>query len=99
MIKSNEISSAARLRPALLALLLSLVLVPVCAYIGGSLVVGEYEGASGLLGYLVAIFRDALRGRWLAWLLILAPVLIVGTWFVTLRAIRHLSPTDDNQDN
>ncbi len=99
MITSNESSPGARLRTAMLALLLSFVLVPVCAFIGGSLVVGEYEGASGLLGYLVTIFRDALRGRWLAWLLILAPVLIVGTWFITFRAIRHLSTRDEKQDN
>ncbi len=91
MIKSKNSSPVARARTAGLALGLSFVLVPVCAYIGGSLVVGDYEGASGLLGYLVAIFRDALRGRWLAWLLILAPVLVVGTWLLAFRVIGYFS--------
>jgi len=69
--------------------LLSFVLVPVVAYIGGSLVVGDYEGQTGLLGYLVAIFGAALRGRWLAWTLILAPVMIVTIWTLVVWAVRR----------
>lgn len=85
MIKSNTRPLAARLRTAALALLLSLVIVPVCAFIGGSLVVGDYEGQSGLLGYLVAIGRDALDGRWMAWVLILAPLLLIAIWMVAIK--------------
>jgi len=92
MIKSNERSLAARLRTAGLALLLSFAIVPVCAFVGGSIVVGDYEGASGLLGYLTAIYGDALKGRWLAWLLILAPVLIIGCWTVILKLLRRPKP-------
>jgi len=88
MIKSNERSLVARIRTGGLALLLSFVLVPVTAYIGGSVVVGDYEGQSGLLGYLVAIFGDALRGRWLAWLLILAPVLLVTIWALIVWTVK-----------
>ena len=92
MIKSNERPLAARIRTGGLALLLSIVLVPVCAYIGGSLVVGDYEGQSRLLGYLVAIFGDAWRGRWLAWILILAPVLLVAIWTPVVWAVRRAHP-------
>jgi len=94
MIKSNERPLAARVRTGGLALLLSFVLVPVFAYIGGSLVVGDYEGQSGLLGYLVAIFGDALRGRWLAWILILSPVLIVTTWMILIWAGKRARQDD-----
>ncbi|MFW2403142.1 MAG: hypothetical protein ACN4GT_00160 [Gammaproteobacteria bacterium] len=93
MIKSNERSLAARLRTALLALLLSFAIVPVFAFIGGSIVVGEYEGSSGLLGYLMAIYGDALKGRWLAWLLILSPVLIIGCWTLILKLLRYSKQT------
>ena len=87
MIKSNERSPAARLRTAALALLLSFLIVPVCAYFGGLLVVGDYEGESGLLGYLISIYGDALRGRWLAWMLVLAPALIIGGWALLFRLL------------
>jgi hypothetical protein len=97
MIKSKETSTAARLRTGVLAVLLGFVLVPVCAYVGGSLVVGDYEGDSGLLGYLVAIFGDALRGRWLAWVMILAPLLLVGIWTLVARTGRRMrAPADDS---
>ena len=89
MIKLNEQSLAVRVRTAGLALFLSFLIVPVCAFIGGAIVVGDYEGPSGLLGYLAAIYGDALRGRWLAWVLILAPVLIVGLWAIVAQLTRR----------
>ena len=89
MIKSNEKSLTARLRNAALVWLPSMVVVPLCAYLGGSIVVGDYEGQSGLLGYLGAIYGDALSGRWYAWILILAPALIIATWAIALRVRRH----------
>lgn len=104
MIKSNETSSAVagplpiRLRTAGLALLLSLVLVPVFAYVGGSLVVGDYEGPDRLLGYLVAIFGDALRGRWMAWVLILAPVLTVAIWTLVVQVIMRADSQRDQSE-
>lgn len=97
MIKSNERSLAARLRTAGLALFLSFLIVPVCAFVGGTIVVGDYEGPTGLLGYLTAIYGDALQGRWLAWILILAPVLIVGFWAIIVKLTRRpqTTPADD----
>ncbi|MGI9343587.1 MAG: hypothetical protein ACR2QV_12115 [Gammaproteobacteria bacterium] len=95
MIKSNARPLSARLRTGALALLLSLVIVPVSAFIGGSLVVGKYEGPSGLLGYLSAIGRDAMAGHWMAWVLILTPLLLIAIWFVTLKlpaAIEKIRP-------
>lgn len=89
MVKLNERSLAARLRTAGLALLLSFLIVPVCAFVGGLIVVGDYEGQSGLLGYMGAIYGDALRGRWLAWMLILAPILIVGLWTIITKLTRR----------
>ena len=61
-------------------LLLSGLLLPVLAYIGGRVVVGPYEGSMGLLGYLGSIVSDAARGHWLAWVLILAPAATVALW-------------------
>ena len=89
MVKSNERPLAARLRTLGLALLLSFLIVPVCAFVGGLIVVGDYEGQSGLLGYMAAIYGDALRGRWLAWILILAPILIVGLWTIIAKLTRR----------
>ena len=98
MIKLKADSTAVRLRTATLALLLSFVIVPICAFIGGTLVVGDYEGESGLLGYLIAIFSDASRGRWLAWIMILAPVLIVGTWYLVVLALRRTRRTAKSEE-
>lgn len=60
--------------------LASILLVPVIIYAGGSLLVGPYEGESGLLGMAGKIYGDALRLKGTAWLLLLAPVLLVGIW-------------------
>jgi len=99
MNKSNARSAATRLRTGALALLLSVLLVPVLAYIGGSLVVGDYEGNSGMLGYLLSIYGDAARGRWLAWILILAPVLIIATWTLVIRLIRRAGDDAEESNN
>lgn len=99
MITSNEATPGTRVRTRALALLLSLVLVPVCAYVGGSLVVGEYEGHGRLLGYLIAVFADALRGRWLAWVLILTPLLLVAIWTLVARLAQHSPQTGDEAKN
>ena len=98
MIKLTDDSTATRIRTLGLTLLLSFVIVPVCAFVGGSLVVGDYEGTSGLLGYLSAIFSDALEGRWLAWILILAPLLIVATWSVSIWILRRPWSADETAD-
>lgn len=88
MNKSNPRPVLQRLRTGALALVLSMLLLPVCAYVAGVLVVGEYEGPSGLLGYFRAVFADALLGRWMAWILIMAPVMIVALWAIVMRIVR-----------
>lgn len=96
MIKLNDDSTATRIRTVALTLLLSFLIVPVCAFIGGSIVVGAYEGNSGLFGYMTAIYGDALRGRWPAWIMILAPVLIVATWYLVVRMLRATPASSTN---
>ncbi|MFQ5636227.1 MAG: hypothetical protein ACE5G3_12970 [Gammaproteobacteria bacterium] len=98
MIKSNERPLAARARTVALALLLSFMLIPVCAYVAGSLVVGDYEGPSGLLGYLIAIYGDALNGRWLAWTLILTPLLILAIWAIVALVLRRIRELDSREE-
>jgi hypothetical protein len=85
MIPSNSPPSSTRVRTLGLLLLLSCLLLPILAYIGGRVVVGPYEGSMGLLGYLGAVLSDAVRGRWLAWVLVLAPAATVALWRIIGR--------------
>jgi len=72
-------------------LLLSCLLLPALAYLGGRVVVGPYEGSFGLLGYLGSVFGDALRGSWLAWVLLLAPAATVSLWGLIRKVTRKYS--------
>jgi len=80
MTSSSSRSPLTRMRTLSLLLLLSCLLLPILAYVGGRVVVGPYEGPIGLLGYLGSVLGDAARGLWLAWVLILAPAVTVGLW-------------------
>ena len=60
--------------------LLSVFLVPVVVFIGGSVLVGPYEGESGMLGMMGTIYGDAARLKGPAWLVLLAPLLLALTW-------------------
>jgi len=65
------------------------VIIPVGAYLVGSVVVGPYEGENGLAGYLGTIYLAALGGERAALILILSPWLIVIVWKVGLQFVRR----------
>jgi len=68
------------------------VFIPVGAYLVGRFVIGPYEGEHGLAGYLEMIYWSAWHGKQAALMLILGPMLIVGTWLVGLRISRYKRP-------
>jgi len=69
-------------------LLLCLVIVPSIAYLTGAVLVGDYEGVFGILGFLGSLYRDALRFEPIAWFFILSPLMIVGVWRLA-RGVRQ----------
>ncbi len=89
MIKSNRSPLNARVSAIFLLLLVSFVLLPAIVYFVGGIVVGEYEGSSGLLGFIGSIYADAARGRWIAWALLTSPILWVATWVLVQRFRQH----------
>ena len=74
----------------LLAIFLCLAGVPLVIYFPGGLIVGPYEGDSGLLGLTGAIYGDALRGKLSAIALLLSPALLFGVWYGVGRWRRAL---------
>lgn len=64
----------------LLLTLLSILLVPLLVYLGGTLLAGPYEGERGLAGLVSSVWRDGLSGRITALLLLFGPVLLVIIW-------------------
>lgn len=81
--------SKKRLTGIVLLLLTALVFIPVAAYVVGGMVVGPYEGDSGLTGYLGTIYQSAMRGERAALTLILSPLIIVLVWQIGLMLFRH----------
>jgi hypothetical protein len=67
-----------------LALLGGLVL-PVAAYMAGKRLIGAYEGRLGLQDYLGSVYGAAGDGEPLAWLLLLAPLLVAAIWWGIAR--------------
>ena len=65
--------------------LLSVLLVPVVVFIGGSVLVGPYEGEFGIVGMIGTIYGDAARLKGSAWLVLLAPWLLALTWAACFR--------------
>lgn len=65
--------------------LLSVLMVPVAVFAGGSLLVGPYEGEFGLLGMMGTIYRDAAQIKVTAWVLLLAPLLLGLIWAACIR--------------
>ena len=61
-------------------LLLCLVGVPVIIYLTGNVVVGPYEGESGMLGLRGQIYSEAITGSAKAWLVLMGPALLVLIW-------------------
>ncbi|MGI9291404.1 MAG: hypothetical protein ACR2QG_09055 [Gammaproteobacteria bacterium] len=76
----------------LYAFLISLIAIPVIIYIGGSIIVGPYEGQSGLIGMMGNIYVDALRLKLSAWVLLLSPLLLVAIWKLCFR-LRRIIPS------
>ena len=70
--------------------LLSVLTVPIVVFVGGRLLAGPYEGKFGLLGLMGNIYGDALLGRGGAWLVLLAPLLLVGLWWGSFALCRKL---------
>ena len=62
---------------ALSLLAVGFLLVPLGVYWAGSLLAGDYAGEGGVWGLLLAIWGDAGRGQLSAWVLFLAPYLVV----------------------
>ena len=75
----------------LYGLLGCLIIVPVLIYIGGSLLVGPYEGDGGLIGMMGKIYVDALTLQLSAWVLLLSPLLLVLIWRLCFRLQRIIS--------
>jgi hypothetical protein len=63
---------------------MGLILLPVCVYWVGQVVVGEYAPDRGLWDMLLHIWSDSARGGALAWMLVLGPYALAQV----LRAIR-----------
>ena len=76
----------------LYAVLVCRLAVPVAVYVLGGLIVGPYEGERGLLGMMGTIYVDALTGHAAAWLLLLAPVLLVAIWLGCIKLRRITTP-------
>lgn len=60
--------------------LLSIVLAPVIVFNSGLVLAGDYEGESGFLGFVGSLYAAAAGGRFSAWVVLLAPVLILLIW-------------------
>jgi len=87
--RSMTALSKKRLTRVAALLLTAIVFIPAAAYFIGSTVVGPYEGAGGLAGYLGEIYLSAMRGERAALTLILSPLLIVIIWKISLLLFRR----------
>jgi len=73
-----------------LALLLTgALVVPALAYFVGTVVVGPYEGAGGLAGYLGTILAAAGRGDRAALIIGLTPIGLAVIWRLALWSMRR----------
>ena len=64
----------------MMLVLMSLIIVPICAYLVGGLIVGPYEGDGGLAGYLGEIISRAFIGERSALILMLTPAILISIW-------------------
>jgi hypothetical protein len=69
------------------------LVLPVVAFFAGKALAGPYEGAYGVLGFLINIYGDMSRGNWAAATLLATPALVVVTWFAALRLRRLFGQT------
>ncbi len=63
---------------------------PIAGYVVGKHVIGAYEGRLGLMDYAGSIYAAAGRGEFLAWWLILSPLLIAAVWYLVFRLGRRV---------
>jgi len=83
---------------SVMLVLLSLIIVPVCAYLFGGLIVGPYEGDGRLPGYLGKIISRAFSGDRSAWILMLTPSIIVSIWSIVIwQGRRQRAKKAENQ--
>jgi hypothetical protein len=68
-----------------------LILVPVLIYLAGGLLVGPYEGESGVLGLTMSIYGDALTGKLSTWFLLISPMLLVLIWLACAGMRRNIN--------
>jgi hypothetical protein len=76
--------------------LLSIVAVPVLVFSLGRVLAGPYEGKFGLLGLMGNIYGDALMGKPGAWLVLLAPLILVAIWWGSFTLSRRLGSQPDD---
>jgi hypothetical protein len=69
---------------------LSILAVPVFVFLVGRLLAGPYEGRFGLLGLMGTIYRDAILGSAGAWLVLLAPLILIAIWWGSFALCRNL---------
>ena len=67
------------------------LLVPPLIYLAGSILVGPYEGESGLSGLVMSIYGDAQSGKLSALFLLLSPMLLVMIWMACAWLRRNIN--------
>ncbi|CAN5322964.1 hypothetical protein BH24PSE2_BH24PSE2_01010 [soil metagenome] len=67
-------------------LLIGVLLLPICTWVAGHLLLGPQEG--GLGAVYVAVFAEAARARPAAWLFIASPYLFVQSARLAVRPFR-----------
>ena len=73
---------------------LSIVISPIIVFNSGLLLVGDYAGENGLVGFLGQVFGAALTGSLSAWVVLLGPVLLLLIWLSVYQAWQAIPPND-----
>lgn len=75
--------------------LTGLIVLPLCIYVVGVSVIGEYSPDAGLSGLLLAIWGDLARFRIAAWLLVLSPWIVIQLVRLAVRLWRGTAGAPD----
>ena len=67
------------------SVILCVIGVPLLVFWTGGLLVGPYEGEGGLVDLMGSIYGDLATLHLSAWILLFAPLLIVGIWYGAFR--------------